>query len=625
MLKALCGRLGYREVTVLDFEFRAVEGDRPVVVCMVAHELLSGRFHRLTATELATLTEAPFPTGDDALVVAFYASAEIGCFLALGWRRPANVLDLFPEARRLSNGGIARSPLAPNRKGPRGGAATGDGLLAVVSRYGLRSRAVADKDAMRELILGAETYSPREWGAILDYCDEDVADTAALLPHMLPQILGLTVAEHVEAAMDDRLPDRAGIGMAWAQALHRGSFMSAIAVMEHNGLPVDMEALNALRENWEYLQGRAIEAAASATGIYRDGTFSEAAFDAWLLREGINWPRLPSGKPELDEATFREMVRSYPQVGILHEARQFASGLRAKGLAVGSDGRNRCLLSPFQSKTGRNQPSGARFLFLQSTWMRALLRPSSGLAVAYLDWKSQEFAIAAALSDDAAMMDAYRTGDVYVAFLIAAEMVPPGSTKADCGPLRDMAKTVVLGTGYGMGAATMAARMGRTRLFAERQLRRFRAVFGIYWRWTERVVDHALQGGALETNFGWRYQPAGTVVPSEASLRNWMMQAHGAEMMRLAAVMADNAGIRILAPVHDAFVIEAAADEIEAESERMREIMVEASRAVLSDKLACDVDIEIVRHPYRYRDKRGVDFLERVKGWLAERGVNALD
>ena len=31
----------------------------------------------------------------------------------------------------------------------------------------------------------------------------------------------------------------------------------------------------------------------------------------------------------------------------------------------------------------------------------------------YLDWRTQEIGVAAALSDDRALMDAYRSGDVY--------------------------------------------------------------------------------------------------------------------------------------------------------------------------------------------------------------------
>ena len=38
------------------------------------------------------------------------------------------------------------------------------------------------------------------------------------------------------------------------------------------------------------------------------------------------------------------------------------------------------------------------------------------MALAYVDWSQQELGIAAALSEDPRMMDAYRSGDFYLTF-----------------------------------------------------------------------------------------------------------------------------------------------------------------------------------------------------------------
>src|SRR5262249_58753473 len=81
------------------------------------------------------------------------------------------------------------------------------------------------------------------------------------------------------------------------------------------------------------------------------------------------------------------------------------------------------------------------------------------------------------------------------------------------------------------------------------------------------------------------------------------MQANGAEMMRLAACLATERGIGVCCPVHDAFLIEARADAIEVETERMREAMREASELVLPG-FPLKTDAKIVRHPARYSDPR---------------------
>ena len=61
--------------------------------------------------------------------------------------------------------------------------------------------------------------------------------------------------------------------------------------------------------------------------------------------------------------------------------------------------------------------------------MRGLIKPPPGYGVAYVDWKQQEFGIAAALSRDTAMQAAYQSGDPYLAFAKQAGAVPEHATK----------------------------------------------------------------------------------------------------------------------------------------------------------------------------------------------------
>jgi DNA polymerase I len=73
-------------------------------VCMVARELHTGGEIRLWRSELLRLRAAPFGIGDGAVFLAYFASAELGCFLELGWPLPTNVVDLFVEHRCETNG-----------------------------------------------------------------------------------------------------------------------------------------------------------------------------------------------------------------------------------------------------------------------------------------------------------------------------------------------------------------------------------------------------------------------------------------------------------------------------------------------------------------------------------------
>ena len=70
---------------------------------MVAREYYSGQLQRLWLDGIAKPV-CPFPLGENNLYVAYYASAEMGCHLALDWTLPDYPLDLFCEFRCQTNG-----------------------------------------------------------------------------------------------------------------------------------------------------------------------------------------------------------------------------------------------------------------------------------------------------------------------------------------------------------------------------------------------------------------------------------------------------------------------------------------------------------------------------------------
>ena len=164
------GTLEFREVWAVDFEFGGGPGEPPDPICLVASELRSGRKLRFWQEDLRRLPAPPYPTGGDSLLVAYYASAEISCHLALNWPVPMRVLDLFVEFRNLTNG--KDTPC-------------GRGLLGALTWFGLDGIEVAEKESMRELALRGGPWTDSERAALLDYCEQDVEALARLLPKML--------------------------------------------------------------------------------------------------------------------------------------------------------------------------------------------------------------------------------------------------------------------------------------------------------------------------------------------------------------------------------------------------------------------------------------------------------
>lgn len=331
--------------------------------------------------------------------------------------------------------------------------------------------------------------------------------------------------------------------------------MKAAAQIEHNDIPLDVCALGRLRGRWEAIQDHLIAEIDGDFGVYEGRSFKAARFAHYLVEHDIAWPRLQSGALDLKDDTFREMARAYPAIAPLRELRVALSQMRLSELAVGSEGRNRCLLSAFRARTGRNQPSNSRFIFGPAVWLRGLVQARPGHGIAYVDWSQQEFGVAAALSGDPLMREAYRSGDPYLAFAKQAGAVPAEATKQSHKPERDQFKACVLAVQYGMGAESLAQRIDQPAIQARELLRLHRATYRVFWAWSDAAVDHAMLHGKLWTVFGWTVHTG--INPNPRFLRNLLMQGNGAEMLRLACCLLVEAGIRVCAPVHDAVLIEA--------------------------------------------------------------------
>jgi DNA polymerase-1 len=568
----------FREIVAADSEFAALPGERQVPLCLVAHELKSGRRFRIWKGEFGPAP--PHATGPDVLFVAYYASAELGCYRALGWPMPERILDLFAEFRDRTN--ITEPP--KNNRASGESASNGAKLIHALAYFGLDTMGATEKKEMQEAI-GSNTWAGRyTQEEILAYCESDVEALKRLLPAMLPKI-DLT------------------------RALLRGRYMAAASAMEYNGTPIDTSMLALLRRYWFDIQDQLIAAIDVNFGVYDGRTFKKERFARWLAANKIPWPVLESGELSTEDGVFRQQAKAYPLVSPLRELRSALSDLRLNDLAVGRDGRNRTMLSAFRARTSRNQPSNSKFIFGPSVWLRGLIKPSSGYGVAYIDWRQQEIGIAAVLSGDAALQEAYQSGDIYLGFAKQTHAVPPDATKQSHGPQRELFKQCMLGIQYGMGAESLALRIAQPTIGARDLLRAHRETYPRFWAWSDAAIDMAMLHGSLHTVFGWHVRIGPFVNPR--SLRNHPMQSNGAEMMRVAACLATERGIEVCAPVHDAFLIAAPLDRLDADITRMRAAMTEASRAVLGG-FELGTDVHVVRYPHRYMDDRGQVMWDRV-------------
>jgi hypothetical protein len=447
----------------------------------------------------------------------------------------------------------------------------------------------------------------------LDYCGSDVDALRRLLPKIL-----------AEPEFD--------LGVA----LYHGEFAAVSALMEYRGVPIDMDGFSQLADEktWRAVRDAMVPVIDARYGVYvrngaGDWSFNMERFDSYCAGEGIPWPRLESGKLNMRRKTFEEMSKGWPQLEELRQLRHARDKMRKVKLAVGQDGRNRTVLWPFRSKTSRTQPKASQWIFSPAVWLRSLIKPEPGTAVAYIDYSSMEFLIAASLSDRHCglvntMLDMYQCGDPYLSFAKRVGAIPDHITKETLGNyvvVRERYKVMLLAVQYGMGVETLAARLGVSTFEAHQMLMQHRELFAQYWQWSDDWVQHSLQTGVMRTAFGWTCR-TGITEFNERSIRNWPIQATGADILRIACILATRHGIKLLAPVHDAVLIEAPLERIEADVALMREIMRRASRIVLNaDAIGpreLRTDCTIVRYPNRYSDKRGAKIWSEVTGLLAK-------
>jgi hypothetical protein len=578
----------YEEVVCADFEFVAKPGERPDVVCLAWHEMSTGQTRCLWRDQLDNFP--PYRIDDRTLYICFVANAELGCHLSLNWPLPANVIDFNPEFRRITNG----------RTVPEG-----KGLLGAMAYYGISSTIDAKyKREMQKRIEKGWPFSAEEKEKIMRYAPADVEALVKLQPKIL-----------TDTDLD--------------LALHRGESVAVLALMEHRGVPIDREIFPPLTDKraWRYVRDAMVPVIDAEYGAYVKGPdgdwhFSMENFEAYLERKGIlaAWPRTEKGKLSTSNKVFENMCRGYPQLENLRQLRHARNKMRRIKLAVGADFRNRTVLWPFKSKSSRIQPKAARWIFSPATWLRSLIKPEPGMAVAYVDWSSMEFMVGACLANDPVMIEFYHN-DPYLSFSKRVGAAPSWATKQTHELLRDRYKTGLLSTQYGVRAQTLSSRLRISAFEAHEMIAQHHELFAVYWRWVDDWVAHVLDTGVMWTPFGWECR-TGITEFNERSIANFPVQASAADALRIACTWANRRGLKLLASIHDAILIEAPNERIDHDVALLREIMRRASRIVLNPTadgtLELRTDAKIVRYPDRYSDKRGEEMWSRVVELLAE-------
>lgn len=242
--------------------------------------------------------------------------------------------------------------------------------------------------------------------------------------------------------------------------------------------------------------------------------------------------------------------------------------------------------------------------------IRGVFVPGEGYeALMSCDYSQVELRIMADLSDDEALIEAFRSGADFHKYV--ASMVYKLSVDQITGDQRSHVKAMSYGLAYGLSTYGLAQQLKIAPREAEALKNRYFDTFGKVHDYLESLVANAREKGYTETIFGRRrYFPAlhsTNRVAREAAERaalNAPIQGSAADIMKIAMIRAEqtlaeaHVKSRIILQIHDELVVEIAPGEGDQVTELVRNAMEHAVDLAVPLDVSCGIgsDWQLAAH-----------------------------
>lgn len=242
--------------------------------------------------------------------------------------------------------------------------------------------------------------------------------------------------------------------------------------------------------------------------------------------------------------------------------------------------------------------------------IRGVFVPGEGYeALMSCDYSQVELRIMADLSDDEALIEAFRSGADFHKYV--ASMVYKLPVDQITGDQRSHVKTMSYGLAYGLSTYGLAQQLKIAPREAEALKNRYFDTFGKVHDYLESLVANAREKGYTETIFGRRrYFPAlhsTNRVAREAAERaalNAPIQGSAADIMKIAMIRAEqtlaeaHVKSRIILQIHDELVVEIAPGEGDQVTELVRNAMEHAVDLAVPLDVSCGIgsDWQLAAH-----------------------------
>jgi len=364
-----------------------------------------------------------------------------------------------------------------------------------------------------------------------------------------------------------------------------------LAEMERIGVFVDLGELDRLRKNVDLdidrLEKRARELAGREFNVNSPRQLEVVLFDEL----GLKPIKRTKTARSTDADVLEQLAEHHPLPGVLLEHRQL-SKLKGTyidalpGLVNPATGRIHTEWGQAVAATGRissNNPN-LQNIPIRSDLGRAIRRAFAaprGMRIVSADYSQIELRVLAHLSQDAVLIDAFRTGqDVHMRTAMEVFGVPSEGVTDE---MRRRAKTINFGVIYGMGEVALAKRLDISRqeasAFIEAYFKRYHRVHAFM----QETLDTARRGEAVRTLFG-RQRLLPNIRSSNSMLRaaaervagNTPIQGTAADLLKLAMIRLREpavAGARMILTVHDELVFEVPETAVMEAMERVKRAM----------------------------------------------------
>lgn len=438
-----------------------------------------------------------------------------------------------------------------------------------------------EKNNMRDLILSRTAFSDKEKEEILTYCTGDI--------HELHDIYQAQLGHY------KRILSKSEYELLHKEQLWRGDAVARAACISSVGYPVNRRKVTNFIQNIpqiiQDLQEDINSQFPDREIFYWNKTFKRNSLNTKTLKKWIedesgyasrwtktankdyslsldSWERFYSFRHDFPRHNLPAQMLRYKKL------EQNLNGFKPKSVTArnkqtflsfyGSDNRAHPYLNSYGAQSARYQPKATGFIHLKAAWMRVLVESEPGQMICGIDYGSEEFLIAALVSGDKNMIEAYKSGDVYLYFAKLAGAVPWDGKKEDYKEERNRFKSTTLGISYQMGSGALASKLtddtgiAHTSEDAQDLINRFYEAYPVYAQWIQDNENQYCEDDKLKLPDGW-YMFGDN--DNRRSVGNYPIQGIGSCILRKAVQLCQDAGLKVIIPLHDALYCEIPSSE----------------------------------------------------------------